>query len=330
MADRRLPPVASRKIGKHSKVHNSVLAGDPFGKKCAVDIIIPFHGQYAKVSRLVESILYYTQGNMLDVCLVDDASPNVDYGQSLQKAKFHVVRREEQGGFGASLFTGFQETKSPWVCFMHSDCKIADIHWLKSMGLLLQKLKDQGVKMIGARSNNPGSDADPRMLAEHHGAMEDFILDDDSYLPLYCALMSRELFQHIGGFVRPYPYVGYEDQELAHRMRKHGFRQAVCGTSWVWHEGGGTIDELVRTDSRIRKAVEQDNREQCIKHIQALATMKTVRRRQPTIAPQQPKQIMPMPHPMPRIDPTFDPATFDPSKVKSVAELIQRFGEGDL
>ena len=43
----------------------------------------------------------------------------------------------------------------------------------------------------------------------------------------------------------------YEDEEFAFRMRKNGFNQGVCGTSWIHHDGGATIEELCKTDFRM-------------------------------------------------------------------------------
>jgi hypothetical protein len=348
MADINLPQGSiGRKPNKRSKTDNFRLANELFGKDCQVDIIVPFHGQYAKVSRLIESVCFFTQSNRYDLCLVDDGSPNADYAASLLKAKFHIVRREDQGGFGAALMSGFQDTKSPWVCFMHSDCKIMEVNWLKAMGTTLQQLKGHGVKMISARSNNPGPDADPRMQVGQGVIAEDFVLGSDFFLPLYCVLMSRQLFENINGFVRPYPFVGYEDQEIAHRMQKFGFKQAVCGKSWVWHEGGGTINALMQDNPRIKKVVEESNREACISHIRGLAGMKVKKapvkkpERQPTSAWTPPQGYFERPR-FVEDEEDFQPRSispaaqrendpkegFDPSKVRSVAELIQRFGDG--
>jgi len=67
--------------------------------------------------------------------------------------------------------------------------------------------------------------------------------------------MHRNLFANIGGFVKPYPYGHFEDEELYWRMKLCGFKQAVCGSSFVRHKGGTTMQELLK-DQKIRPIIE--------------------------------------------------------------------------
>jgi GT2 family glycosyltransferase len=298
-----------------------------------VDIIIPFHAQYQKVVRLLESLVLYTHSNPFTVTLVDDASPNNTFGSeehaNLSKINVKIIRNEEQIGFGASLLEGYKATNNPWVVFLHSDCRVTEPNWLKNMGITMQKLKGSGIKMVGARSNNPGPDADPRMKADAgHHRIDDFVLGNDDYLPLYCVLVHRKLFDLVGGFIRPYPYVGYEDQELAHRLRKFGYKQAVCGGSWVFHEGGGTLNDLVKIDPRINLVVEEDNRDLCIKHIRALSNTKAQKKPQaPPPKPQPPKAHF-NPQPQPKSPSPVAGTPTKASEARSVADLIAMFGDG--
>jgi hypothetical protein len=60
----------------------------------------------------------------------------------------------------------------------------------------------------------------------------------------------RELFNRVGGPLKPYPLCGYEDEEFAYRMRKFGFKQAIATNSYVFHEGECTIKEVCRRDTK--------------------------------------------------------------------------------
>ena len=230
-----------------------------------VDIIIPFHGQENKVSKLVESIITHThKTNSYRIVLVDDASDS-DWGALWERVPgVSIVRNKKQLGFGGALYEGFINTDSPWVVFMHSDCLVETPQWMFQMGKSLVQFRESGskVKMISARSDNPGEGYDERLKASKNDTSNDVILKN-STLPLYCAMCNRELFERIGGFIKKYPYALYEDEELAHRMRKHGYLQAICGNSWVKHEGGATIN-VISKNSKIRKAME-DNKELCLK-----------------------------------------------------------------
>jgi GT2 family glycosyltransferase len=241
-----------------------------------VDIIVPFHGQYEKVTRLVESIYRCTRSNFFQLCLVDDCSLNEDYlikvAGNIAKTSdsrripnnLHPIRMPEQVGFASALKMGFERTESPFVCLMNSDCVVEDGGWLRALGEALLGLKEQGVRMVSPMTNNPVG-GDPAQKGERSDFSHDHvILEDDSHLSMYCVLCHRQLFARCGGFLKEYPFGYYEDEEFAGRMRQHGFKQAVCRNSWVQHDGMSTINPLWRKDPSIRNIMEEENRERCI------------------------------------------------------------------
>ena len=241
----------------------------------AVDIIVPFHGHYDKVTRLVESIFAYTRSNYYNLFLVDDCSPNKEYiervSRNLKKKRVgHVktLRCKEQKGFAGACEVAYTRSEKPYVCFINSDCRIEDIGWLRSLGESLLNLKKDGVRLVVPRTNHPVN-GDPRQKAEKGQKADDVILEDD-FVSMYCFLCHRELFTRCDGFLKNYPYGFYEDEEFAYRMRKKGFKQAICGRSWVWHEGAATVRSIWRRDPNIRTIMEKENRERCIADMKAL------------------------------------------------------------
>lgn len=254
----------------------------PSNFNSAVDIIIPFHGQYEKMSALVDSIFRLTRSNYYKVCIVDDASPNSKYIEMIEKNSnknaarrkadnvVKTIRLPEQSGFGAALKAGFEATDNPYVCFINSDCKIEDVNWLRAMGECLLELKSQGVRMVSPTTNNsvgghPAQTGDKFVRSKDH-----VILEQDEYLSMYCFLCHRELFSRCGGFIKEYPYGYYEDQEFAARMQKNGFKQAVCKDSWIHHDGQVTIKSIWRSHPSVLKIMEEDNRERCIADMKSL------------------------------------------------------------
>jgi|ETNvirnome_6_100_1030635.scaffolds.fasta_scaffold09588_3 GT2 family glycosyltransferase len=236
-----------------------------------VSIIIPFHGCYEKVSRLVKSILFATRSNPYEICLVDDASKNKNFINEMSNVpQVNAIRSDKHVGFGGALKIGFERTQQPWVVFLHSDCKVEDINWLMQMGKSLLNLKKNNVRMISARSNNPGEEF-KRLKSAKTDKNPDIILQNvrDGFLPLYCTMCHRELFANIGGFIKNYYPIGYEDEELAYRMNYHGFKQAICGRSWIHHEGGATKKQLCIKDKNFASIIEE-NREKCENDIKNL------------------------------------------------------------
>lgn len=236
-----------------------------------VDIIIPYHGQYEKVYRLLKSIWISTRSNPYQICLVDDHSPNSEFIIGFEKAPWTKTKRNEerQLGFGGSLAVGFNETSNDFIVIMHSDCYVEDNRWLASLIRSYMALQRYKVGLVVARTNNPGTDADPRLRAEKNDPRVQDIILEEGCVPLYCALCERSLFQHIRGFIRPYPYGWYEDEELAHRMRKFGLKQAISGNSWIGHEGGATFDALLKKDPTI-KTILENNRLLCVQDLKSL------------------------------------------------------------
>ena len=66
-----------------------------------VDIIIPFHGQYDKLTNLLQSIFRLTRSNYYNVCIVDDASPNPHFINTLKRnAEKNATRRKSDNKIG--------------------------------------------------------------------------------------------------------------------------------------------------------------------------------------------------------------------------------------
>lgn len=274
--------LANQKISPHEVKHTmkGELKMSPF-ELSKVDIIVPFHGQYQKVTRLIESI-YRSTRPPFKLTLVDDGSINSGYltdsldqpgrsfGSVLENTNINCVRNDKQLGFASALKKGFDETNFPWVVFMDSDCYVDNVNWLNLLGESMMELKNHGVKMISARYPNSGSDLKHLSTpARPMKDVNDIILQKGEHLPLTCVMFHRDLFKRIGGFLKEYPFGWYEDQELAYRMNHYNFKQAICHKSWIHHDGMSTIKECWDRTPEIRDIMIK-NEELCIKDINAL------------------------------------------------------------
>lgn len=255
------------------------IAMGPFSRS-AVDIIVPFHSQYEKVSSLVRSVLLSVKSNPYQITLVDDCSGNVEFGKEINKEfikstpkgvkpQVRCLRSDSHLGFGGALKLGFDSTSSPWVMFMHSDCLVENPNFMINMGKSLLNWRREGVpvKMVSAMADNPGECREAKWTqgSEH----KDVVLNETA-MPMFCCLCSRDLFSFIGGFVKQYPLAWYEEEELAHRMRAHGLLQGVCGSAWVKHHGGSTIKYLWASKPESREIMEA-NREKCLADMRSLS-----------------------------------------------------------
>ena len=219
-----------------------------------VEIIIPFYGQQALVSNAIQTIFQTVISNRYLITLVDDGSENDSFKSQLEKARITGVRclYQENKGFGSAVNLALQnpwkfENKAdkiiPYVVIMHSDVSFYGRNWLLNLGTYLETMKSSGVKMVSPVTNNPVENFE-FMRARKGQILSDKVIDDEKFfLPLYCSLCHRDLFNHVG-LIKEMPYASYEAQDYAKRMREKEFKQAVCGTSWVKHEGGSTLKAL--------------------------------------------------------------------------------------
>lgn len=255
----------------HSKTHR----GTPIGLGAfhgKVDVIISFHGQYQRVTSLLESILRFTFSNPIQICLVDDCSPNADYlGYFLSTIPaLKCIRTPTRLGFGGAMQVGYQATNSKWCLFLHSDCLVEDVGWLKNLGECLVGHAGQKVEMVSPLTDNAVS-GDPRQKGVKGNGGKDIILDldqdPDAYLAMHCFMVRRDLFKRVGGFIKNYPFGWYEDMEFAYRLKKHGLRQAIAGNAWVRHEGYVTVKHTWRRTPASRKIMEEENYQRCCNDI---------------------------------------------------------------
>jgi GT2 family glycosyltransferase len=248
---------------KKSFIKNSLFNGEK------VDIIIPYHGQYEKLRKLISGIMYSLKSNKYQITLVDDASPNKDFGNQLKIIDpiLKVIRSEKQLGFGGAFNLGINNTSQPWIVGLNSDCLIEQSNWLLEMGRSLIALSNSKVRMVSSR-NNLTYDGCPDLIKSE---MSDFVGDhilEDGFLPMFSFMCPRSLFKEIG-LIKEYQYGGYEDEEFAARLRHYGYKQAISGKSWIFHEGGATFSSLLKKKPEIQDQINK-NRILCINDIKSL------------------------------------------------------------
>lgn len=228
----------------------------------AVEIIIPFYGLYNRVASLLGSIFSTVTSNRYQVTLVDDGSPNDGFIKELSAKKspgLVCMRLNENRGFASAINHAIQNRKHSWipyVCILHTDIVISDTNWLSGLGGALKGLRSKGVKMVSSRSNNFG-DSLKHLETTKSQKCDDVILEGQDYIPNFCSLCHVDLFKHVGLF-KEFPLAGCESHEFSVRMRKNGFLQAVVGSSFVQHDGSGTISELSEKKKEILRKMHND------------------------------------------------------------------------
>lgn len=230
-----------------------------------IDIIVPYHGAYEKVVKLIESVRR-TVRTPYRLYVIDDFSPNQSLYETIKVSGISAIRNSEHKGFGYSLNVGIRNTSNSLVAFIHSDC-VLTVNCLFNMYKTLNVLSSKKVAMVAARTNHPGDGAPSQLYSVNRTSSPNVVLDE-GFLPFHCVLTWRSLFDRIG-FIKEYYPAGYEDEEFSYRLKKHGFSQAICGSAWVYHEGGSSIDALCSNDPKWTSIIEK-NRELCINDIRKM------------------------------------------------------------
>lgn len=213
-------------------------------KSQSVDIIIPYHGNYPYVSKAISGILASVTKNRYRITLVDDGSPNEHFGKELSKVDgIGLLRNNSRKGMGFSLNYALSETKQDYVCIMHSDSIPHSVAWLNNLGNSLFVLENKNVVMVGTKTDNPGTEV-IQMKSDKYKTDSDYILKELEYLPFYCCLCRRDLFNSVGVF-KEYLFGG-EDVEFTARLQSKNLSQAICGSSWVHHERLDSFKKLIK------------------------------------------------------------------------------------
>jgi len=227
-----------------------------------VEIIVPFYGKHANVSKLLQTIFNSIHSNRYLITLVDDASRNDSFFTQIQKAKLpsvRILRKDTNGGFGSAInfalknpFKFLESDRTiPYVVIMHSDVLPTSKDWLFNIGSSLERMKVEGVKMVSPLTNNPVDKVDRLVSKTINSNLEDFVLNEEEFLPMYCAICHRDLFKYVSIPERP-SHIGTEAKEFADAMRSRGFLQGACCKSWVHHEGRSTLKLFDKKRRRLK------------------------------------------------------------------------------
>jgi Glycosyl transferase family 2 len=115
-----------------------------------ISVVLPTHNRADLVQRAVRSVIAQSYSNW-ELLVVDDASeddtPNVL--STFTDSRVRVLRREQQGGAGATRNTGLAEARGEFIAYLDDD-NVMHPHWLKAVAWAFD-LHPEALVMIGAR-----------------------------------------------------------------------------------------------------------------------------------------------------------------------------------
>lgn len=228
--------------------YNCVLEVPVFDKPL-VSIIVPTYNQANYTFACIEAIIAHTTSVSYEIIIMDDKSPNQDAKNIPYFIKNIVfIRNEENLGFLRNCNKGATIAKGKYILFLNNDTNVQP-DWLGSLVELIES--DDSIGMVGSRLVYPdGRQQEAGGIVWNDASGWNFGRLDDPSKPEYnyvkevdyisgaAIMLSKKLWDEIGGFDERFIPAYYEDTDLAFEVRSHGYKVMYQPKSIVIHFEG--------------------------------------------------------------------------------------------
>ena len=249
--------ISKIKYKKHLKIskYNELLF--PVFDSYDVSIVIPVHNQYEYTVQCLNSIYQNTKNVNYEVIIVDDCSSDETVNISQKFKNINVLRNENNLGFVLSCNKGAASAKGKYIYLLNNDTVVLkDCVWHlmntytkdSMIGISGSKIIDPktfNLQSIGAeiksngQSKSIGFNKNP--LSKKYN-----IFSDRQYLCGASIMVSKELWEKLGGFDEIYSPGYYEEADLCFKARDAGYRVVYQPLSEIFHFGSISFGK--RTD----------------------------------------------------------------------------------
>ena len=226
-----------------------------------VSILIPTYNNAAFVDPCLDSIARRTAYPRYEVLVVDNASDD----DSVARLKAHaekdsrvrVFPQSDNLGFSGALNLAASEAAGDFLLFLNVDT-IVTAGWLHRLLEALRSNPDLGA--VIPVTNWAANEARINVPYRNRRQMDEFArslargmkgrITEMDVAPLFCTLMSREVWSEIGEFDPSFAVGMFEDDDYARRIRNSGRRIASAEDSFVHHFGRASFGELPKEEYR--------------------------------------------------------------------------------
>lgn len=213
-----------------------------------VSIIIPVYNQFHYTYNCIKSIISYTRDVKYEVILADDVS--TDKTREIENVieNLKVIHNEKNLGFILNCNNAAKFARGKYIHFLNNDTNVQS-GWLSSLLNLIEN--DERIGLVGSKLVYPNG-----LLQEAGGifwndanawnygrgrsplAPEYNYVKEVDYISGASILISKSLWNEIGGFDERFVPAYYEDSDLAFEVRKHGYKVVYQPESVVVHFEG--------------------------------------------------------------------------------------------
>jgi len=225
------------------KSFDSIVNVKPVSEKL-IDIIVPYHGCYESVTKLIKTLFMYSPQIINKLILVDNGSENKEFGLMYSDhPKIKLIRTELNLGFGGGVNLGMKNAEKIIVVVMHSDSFLTDKNSLSNLYKDFISMRNQTVAMMTAVSDNPQTNE--KTLQRNTVVDEDPQLITNSFIPMYGCIVDLAAWHSCQG-VPEFPLAWFEDEAFCHKLFMIRYNIAVSYRSFIGHKGSVTIKSLVK------------------------------------------------------------------------------------
>lgn len=209
-----------------------------------IAVVVLTHNRLHLLPRCVDDVLLRTSLATTEIVIWDNASDDgtSDYLAGLTEPRIRVVRNDENLGTSAYA-DAVRLTSAPYIVEVDDDVIEAPPEWDR---ILLEAFHSiPGIGHLAADLKEDPNDSAYcylKFVKETKDVLTPRVVGGWQILegptPGGCAMTSREVYDHVGGFRRHKKLVFWHETEAYVRdVRKLGYRTAILEDLKVWHAG---------------------------------------------------------------------------------------------
>ncbi len=223
-----------------------------------ITVVIPTYNRMPYIIEAIDSVIAQTYSNW-ELFVVDDGSMDetVTAVNAIHDSRVNLIQLKHEGGIGALRNTGAQKGRGEWICFLDSD----DTWTSNKLELQLKALQQSQLECCYGNfelMNEKGQTIPVRSgkFIPFSGSIIKEVLTTKAAISTGALMLSRELFNKVGGFNTDPGLMDRDDYELVLRLALHAEMIAIPDVLLRIreHEGRGTRSVTV-AEAHARSAI---------------------------------------------------------------------------
>ncbi len=219
-----------------------------------VSVLVVTHDGLGWTRLCLESVERRTDWPRFEVIVADNASTDGTrewLGDAERRGSLVAVMLPDNRGFAAGVNAAAAKAHGDYLCILNNDTVVTR-GWLGALVRHLERDPDLG--MVGPSTNEIANEARVdvgyRELRHLDSWARGFTRarsgrsDPIPMLAMFCALLSREVFERVGRLDERFEIGMFEDDDYGRRLAAEGLRLAVARDSFVHHAGRGSFRAL--------------------------------------------------------------------------------------